>query len=684
MRFLRCIFIVCLCGLILFPPTNAYGGEQVSGEFNPDTDICIALKGWPNIIFFVQGSIILMKLDNESGQCDATIRYLEEECKKYTDNDEKQCLNNRIIKSREWQRKDLGDRYQLHCDIEVYNDQYCSEPSQSSDVFVPTISGIVKKANSIKVISGAKVQVVGRELFTETDSTGAFTLLDVNDDANVTISFDNCEDVTKKASDLHNAEVLLTCTESADSNPGSGGNQECAIGVKDSFGYYICQADTDCTKEKNTIPTNAKTGKCQNVGRKCSVCVAKECNDGFTKSQGYCVTVAEQGCIDTNGSWTSRTKQCDCGDLKWDTQQNKCVSEEPTEENPNEDFIASCVETGGTPDEEGVCKCEETKGLKPDPDDAHKCICAEEGKQYDATNGICIAPTSEVDGTELCGGGILNEDGTCNCEVEGTHLVLKNGTCECIDGYYRNTDTNECVEVVNPNAETPAGNLNNTSDGGETNDDANQPTKPTKLEQAEDTYQKAKDKEQSLKNRTLTATSTAATGLGMMTMASAKAEQKADEEAEQDMKAYLATFKCEYGRGQSVKASEEEITLPGGNELVNYYQEYKALADNLKNTKKALGLRAGIESEVVYDKAESNLYKYSSVGKTDGAFTSLSRALTDSEGEDAAAWNTQKEETAKKVKTGTLAAGGGILGGVAGDAAMNTDMIQNIANKFKK
>ena len=191
------------------------------------------------------------------------------------------------------------------------------------------------------------------------------------------------------------------------------------------------------------------------------------------------------------------------------------------------------------------------------------------------------------------------------------------------------------------------------------------------------------DKEQSLENRTLTAGTTAATGLGMMTAASAKAEQQADEEAEQDMKAYLATFKCEYGRGQSVKASEEEVTLPGGNELVNYYQEYKALADNLKETKKALGLRSGIESEVVYDKAESNLYKYSSVGKTDGAFTSLSRALTDSEGEDASAWNAQKDETAQKVKTGTMAAGGGILGGVAGDAAMNTDMIKNIASKFK-
>ena len=197
------------------------------------------------------------------------------------------------------------------------------------------------------------------------------------------------------------------------------------------------------------------------------------------------------------------------------------------------------------------------------------------------------------------------------------------------------------------------------------------------MDELEDNAKAMRENEQSLANRTLTAASTAATGLGMMTAASAYSEKKADEEAEQDMKAYLATFKCEYGRGQSVKSSEEEITLPGGNELVNYYQEYKALADNLKNTKKALGLRAGIESEIVYDKAESNLYKYSSVGKTDGAFTSLSRALTDSEGEDAAAWNAQKEETAKKLKTGAIAAGAGIIGGIAGDYLINKNAPKN-------
>ena len=197
-------------------------------------------------------------------------------------------------------------------------------------------------------------------------------------------------------------------------------------------------------------------------------------------------------------------------------------------------------------------------------------------------------------------------------------------------------------------------------------------------------YKAAKEKEQSLANRTLTAASTAATGLGMMAAASARAEQKADADAEQDMNAYLATFRCEYGRGQNVGAGNEEITLPGGNELLEYYSEYKSLADNLKNTKKALGLRPGIEQEIVYDKAQSNLYKYSSTGITQGAFTSLSRALTDTEGADAEKWNTQKEESSQKLKGGAVAAGAGVAGGVVGNAAMNTDMIQNIKDAFKK
>ena len=85
-------------------------------------------------------------------------------------------------------------------------------------------------------------------------------------------------------------------------------------------------------------------------------------------------------------------------------------------------------------------------------------------------------------------------------------------------------------------------------------------------------------------NRGVTAASSAMTGLGGMQLAEGIAEQRADAEAEKEMRAYIETMKCEYGNGQNVELGNEEITLPGGNELLDYYTEYKQLADNLKTT----------------------------------------------------------------------------------------------------
>lgn len=482
------------------------------------------------------------------------------------------------------------------------------------------------------------------------------------------------------------------------------------VGTKDSVGYYICEQDTDCTKEKHTLPSHATAGVCKSVGRQCNVCVARECEDKFTikkingAPQGYCITAAEQGCNDTNGKWDKRKKQCDCGTMKWDTEQNKCITDEPvpesahtpTDETPDnlDEYAATtpevnteCTDSGGEPGENETCTCDVSKGLTKNPNTSNKCICSEEGKTYDADQDMCVETPTEPVAPEItekpCGGGVLNEDGTCNCDADDAHLVpTEDGSCDCADGYHRDEDTNACVKNEVPESTTNPGTSVSTNEGNLKSHAIAIPSKDA-LKEAEDKYKKAKDTEQSLANRTLTAASTAATGVGLMTAASAKAEQKADEDAEQDMSAYLATFRCEYGRGQSTKAGNEEITLPGGNELLTYYSEYKSLADNLKNTKKALGMRKGIESEVVYDKAESSLYKYSSVGKTDGAYTSLSRALTDSDGADAAEWNAQKDKTAKKLKGGAIAAGAGVAGGVTGNAVMNTDMIQNIKDKFK-
>ena len=207
-----------------------------------------------------------------------------------------------------------------------------------------------------------------------------------------------------------------------------------------------------------------------------------------------------------------------------------------------------------------------------------------------------------------------------------------------------------------------------------------------KLTDAQNALKSAQDTENSLANRLLGGASTAATGLGGMMIAQGLAEQKADKDAEADMRAYLATFKCEYGNGQYANAGNEEITLPGGNELLEYYNEYKTLADNLKTTKTALGLRTGIESEVLYDRAQTGLYQYSTAERQSGGEISLARALSDGTGEDAARWAEQKEQTAKQLKTGAIVAGAGVVGGIAGNYLINgrNQKTEEIKQEFKK
>lgn len=197
------------------------------------------------------------------------------------------------------------------------------------------------------------------------------------------------------------------------------------------------------------------------------------------------------------------------------------------------------------------------------------------------------------------------------------------------------------------------------------------PDKVKKADEAQKAYEDAKENQNSFENRMLTAATTAATSQGAIAALSAMSEKRVDAESEQDMSAYLSTFYCNYAGGQSFKSGPTEITIPGGNELLNNYQEYKYLADRLKTTKAALGMRPGIEQEIVYDKAESGLYKYASVGAQSGGFTSLSRALRDANSADAAAWAEQKDKSAQQLKTGAWMVAGGVAAGIIGNKLIN-------------
>lgn len=191
-------------------------------------------------------------------------------------------------------------------------------------------------------------------------------------------------------------------------------------------------------------------------------------------------------------------------------------------------------------------------------------------------------------------------------------------------------------------------------------------------EELQKAYENAKAKEQSLANRTLTALTVAATGIGGMQLAQGLAEQKADKDAEQDMAAYMATFRCEYGNGKSVKGGTTEIELPGGNdpEMMNLRNEYFALASSLKERKEALGMKPGIESEVILDKAQTGLYTQENVGITSGVYGSLYRAKMGNE-TDQAKINENNDTSSKRVKGGGIAVGAGAVGGIVGNQLIN-------------
>lgn len=206
--------------------------------------------------------------------------------------------------------------------------------------------------------------------------------------------------------------------------------------------------------------------------------------------------------------------------------------------------------------------------------------------------------------------------------------------------------------------------------------------KSQRLEELQKAYEEAKANEQSLANRTLTALTVAATGLGGMELARGLAEQKADKEAEADMTAYIETMRCTYGDGKQVKAGPEEIELPGGNnaELMKLRSEYFALASDLKERKEALGMKPGIESEVIMDKSEMGLYDDENIGITDGAYASLYRAKALNSETDQAKINEDKEASKKRVIGGAVAAGVGVVGGVVGNSLINGKLGEKIKN----
>lgn len=193
------------------------------------------------------------------------------------------------------------------------------------------------------------------------------------------------------------------------------------------------------------------------------------------------------------------------------------------------------------------------------------------------------------------------------------------------------------------------------------------------LQDKQDAYDAAHAKEQSTANKTLTALTTAATGIGGMQLAQGLAEKSADRAAEQDMAAYIATMRCGYADGKSVTAGSDEIELPGANnqELMNLRREYLALAADLKERKNAMGIKPGIESEEILDRATSGLYDDENTGVNGGTYASLYRASALNSETDQALLADQQKSSSNRVKAGAIVAGAGVVGGIVGNAIIN-------------
>ena len=180
----------------------------------------------------------------------------------------------------------------------------------------------------------------------------------------------------------------------------------------------------------------------------------------------------------------------------------------------------------------------------------------------------------------------------------------------------------------------------------------------------------AHENETAWKNKLIGAAGMGVTGIGGMMIGEALSEQNADRNIENEMGAYIDTFRCEYGNNPAVRGGTTNVELPGGNDLFNLYAQYATLSNDLKIRKEALGIKPGIESEVVWDKSETGLYDDVGTGIVAGRYASVARALLLG-GADAAAWAAMKDATAEKLKTGIIVAGVGAVGSALANAAVN-------------
>lgn len=252
-------------------------------------------------------------------------------------------------------------------------------------------------------------------------------------------------------------------------------------------------------------------------------------------------------------------------------------------------------------------------------------------------------------------------------ECENSDYTLKNDQCVSKNGEPCTPSNNANVTSAtwqNNGGKSLTCLINSCSNNLVPNEDKTACVDSKAVKQAEKNLKTAKQNENSFANKALTGATMATTGIGGMMIGSGMAEQFADDDAYADMRAYIDTFRCEYGSGQITYGGDTNVDLPGGNELTDLYVQYTTLANDLKIRKQALNIRPGIESEVIIDKADSGLYDNAGTGITSGGYASTARAILNPGGSDSEKLETQNNNSADKLETGTGLAGAGIVGSI--------------------
>lgn len=505
--------------------------------------------------------------------------------------------------------------------------------------FARTVTGTVLDENNDPMI-GANVRVASNKTVgTTTDIDGNFTFSNVPDDKiSLTVTYVGYEDKTVPVPSDNGTDLTLTIQMTLKSEmlnevvvPG------CKTKAPNATTTLYDQTTRKCypseCESKRYKLTNSRTVQYKSSSNTVASTPDEDCDNCTTKIIG-------DACVDQDSTdCTSTVQHAATANYKWDdnTQTLNCVITK-CKEHFMLDNDKKCVASDGPCDRDQIAAIvHATKGeLKKG-----KCHVTECESGYEVSDDACVEISGKCKSLPR-----KAKSGTRAWDAESRKEICI--VTECESGYSISDDKLSCQSKL---SETES---------------------RARVDELRENAKKMHDKENSTANKLIGAAGIGATGIGTSQALSALSEQRADNRAENDMRAYLATIKCDYGTGKTVNGGDTGIELPGGNELTQYVTQYKTLAADLKVRKTALGMSPGIESETIIDAAETGLYDNAATGKTNGAFTSLSRALSDETSADAQAWAQQKANTASKLKTGAIVAGVGAVGSAIANLAVNS------------